>query len=208
MHVTGKGTPKGGHVDSTVLWVMFALVIVVAGVVAWVELQRRRSLQLRGRFGAEYDRTVRAEGNVRKAEATLDARARRVQRLQIRPLDSTDAARFEQAWREVQAQFVDDPHGAVTRGDRLVGEVMTARGYPVADFEQRVADISVDHPDVVINYRAARDIALDHSRGQASTEDLRQALVHYRALFRDLLEPVDSHAAPERIEVGAERSHR
>jgi len=117
--------------------------------------------------------------------------------LNIRPLAPEDATRFDASWRGVQARFVDDPKGAVTEADRLVGEVMSARGYPLGDFEQRVADISVDHPDVVMNYRAAREIALVHARGQASTEDLRQAMVHYRALFKDLLGTVD---APRTVE--------
>jgi hypothetical protein len=123
---------------------------------------------------------------VRTAEAEL-GRAKRVERLHIRPITVEESGRFSTAWLRVQERFVDDPGGAVAEADRLIGEVMAARGYPVGDFEQRVADISVDHADVVINYRAARDIALEHGRGRASTEDLRQAMVHYRALFADLL---------------------
>ena len=172
--------------DTTAVWVLIALVLI--GAVAWITLSRVRTQRLRDRFGAEYDRTVRTEGNPRKAEAALEARARRVQSLHIRPLSPADADRFDQSWRAVQARFVDDPPGAITDADKLVGEVMAARGYPVGDFEQRVADISVDHPDVVMNYRAAREIASIHAQGRASTEDLRQAMVHYRALFRDLLE--------------------
>jgi hypothetical protein len=160
--------------------------VIIIGLV-WVGLRRRRSQQLRQRFGPEYDHTLRNEGNVRKAEAVLDARARRVEKLHIRPLAPEDATRFGSAWRAVQARLVDDPKGAVTEADRLVGEVMAARGYPLGDFEQQVADISVDHADVVMNYRAAREIALQHARGEATTEDLRQAMVHYRALFTDLL---------------------
>jgi hypothetical protein len=178
-------------VDATVLWVVIAVVLI--GVVAWFALGRRRTGQLRQRFGPEYDHIVKTEGNIRKAEAALEARAKRVEALHIRPLDPGDATRFDASWRAVQARFVDDPRGAVTEADKLVGEVMAARGYPVGDFEQRVADISVDHPDVVMNYRAAREIAVLHAAGKASTEDLRQAMVHYRALFRDLL---DSTAAP------------
>ena len=172
--------------DQTVLWVLVALILI--GAVAWFALARRRSQQLRQRFGPEYDRTVSNEGNIRKAEAALEARAKRVEALHIRSLSPSDSARFDASWRAVQARFVDDPRGAVTEADKLVGEVMTARGYPVGDFEQRVADISVDHPDVVMNYRAAREIAMQHAQGKASTEDLRQAMVHYRALFRDMLE--------------------
>ena len=180
--------------DSTVIWVLIAVVLI--GAIALITLSRVRSQRLRQQFGPEYDRTIRTEGNVRKAEAALEARAKRVATLHIRPLTPADADRFDTSWRAVQARFVDDPKGAVTEADRLVGEVMAARGYPVGDFEQRVADISVDHPDVVMNYRAAREVALQHAEGKASTEDLRQAMVHYRALFTDLLERVKD----ERVE--------
>lgn len=172
--------------ETTALWVLIAIALI--GAIAFITLTRVRSQRLRERFGPEYERTVRTEGNVRKAEAALEARARRVQALDVRPLSPSDSTRFDTAWRAIQARFVDDPRGSVTEADRLVGDVMSTRGYPVGEFEQRVADISVDHPDVVMNYRAAREIALQHSQGKASTEDLRQAMVHYRALFRDLLE--------------------
>jgi hypothetical protein len=161
--------------------VLIALVLI--GAIVWITMSRMRSQKLRQRFGPEYDRTIQA-------------RARRVAKLHIHPLSEADAGRFDSAWRGVQARFVDDPRGAVTEADRLVGELMAARGYPVGEFEQRVADISVDHPDVVMNYRAAREIAAQHSAGKASTEDLRQAMVHYRALFRDLLE-TDAAARPD-----------
>jgi len=173
-------------VESPAVWVLLALVLI--GAIVWITMNRMRSQKLRQRFGPEYDRTIREEGNIRKAEAALEARAKRVAKLHIRPLSPADADRFDGAWRAVQTRFVDDPRGAVTEADRLVGELMAARGYPVGEFEQRVADISVDHPDVVVNYRAAREIAVLHSEGKANTEDLRQAMVHYRALFRDLLE--------------------
>jgi len=188
-------------VDSTAaVWVLIAIILI--GAIVWITLSRVRSQRLRQRFGPEYEHTVRTEGNVRKAEAELDARAKRVASLQIRPLTSSDAQRFDAAWRAVQARFVDDPRGAATEADRLVGEVMAARGYPVGDFEQRVADVSVDHADVVMNYRAAREIALQHAEGKATTEDLRQAMVHYRALFRGLLETVtDEIREPQRSDV-------
>jgi len=179
-------------VASTSIWLVVAIAVIVIAAVLWLAMSRRRSQQLRDRFGPEYEHAVRTEKNVRRAEATLEARAKRVDALHIRPLSPEDSTRFDATWRGVQARFVDDPKGAVTEADRLVGEVMAARGYPLGDFEQRVADISVDHPDVVMNYRAAREIALVHARGQASTEDLRQAMVHYRALFRDLLETGDT----------------
>ena len=169
------------------LWLLITIAAIVVTAAVLLALGNRRSHQLRERFGPEYDHAVRTEGTARKAEAALAARTRRVEGLHIRPLTPDDAARFELAWRTIQSRFVDDPKRAVTEADRAVGEVMSARGYPVGDFEQRVADISVDHADVVMNYRAAREIADQHARGAASTEDLRQAMVHYRALFRDLL---------------------
>jgi FtsZ-interacting cell division protein ZipA len=171
-------------------------VLIVIGVVAlalvlalvWVTMQRRRREHLKRRFGPEYDQTVQHRKDLREAERELEARERRVAKFDIRPLSREDAARFTEAWRQTQARFVDDPQGAVTDADRLVTELMDARGYPISDFAQRAADISVDHPRVVVNYRAARAIAERHAHGEASTEDLRQALVHYRELFSDLLE--------------------
>ena len=187
--------------DPTTLWLIIAVVAIVIIAAAWVTMSRRRSRRLRERFGTEYDHAVHTERNVRRAEAALEAREQRVEALHIRSLAAEDAARFDATWRAIQVRFVDDPKGAVSEADRLVGEVMTARGYPLGEFEQRVADISVDHPDVVINYRAAREIALQHARGQASTEDLRQAMVHYRSLFRDLLETGE----PREVSRGAAR---
>jgi FtsZ-interacting cell division protein ZipA len=187
------------------VWIVVAIAVVVAivGGIWWS--RQRRTKQLRTRFGPEYDRTVQHTGTRAKAEAALQERARRVERLHIRPLTAEDAARFSDAWRRVQTQFVDDPNAAVTGADRLLGEVMQARGYPVGDFEQRVEDISVDHPNVVVNYRAARDLARRHDRGQASTEDLRQAMVHYRSLFTELLEVTPAPRQEAHEPAGAHR---
>ncbi len=185
--------------------IAIAIVVAIAAIGALWFWRRQRSRQLRTRFGPEYDRTVQRTGTVAKAEAALEARARRVERLHIRPLAPGDAARFADGWRAIQTEFVDDPKGAVTRADRLVGEVMHTRGYPVGEFEQRVEDISVDHPNVVMNYRAARDIAVQHERGRASTEDLRQAMVHYRALFQELLEVTSPPSGDVDQPVEAER---
>lgn len=195
------------------MYVMIAVAIAIIIVAALVIVRNKRSERLQSRFGPEYERTVHETGNVRKAEATLQARETRVERFHIRPLTREDANWFSDEWRRVQALFVDDPANAVTRADRLVGEAMTARGYPVGDFEQRVEDISVDHPNVVMNYRAARDIAERHARHAASTEDLRQAMVHYRALFSELLQETPARVerdAERHIErpVGAERGRR
>jgi hypothetical protein len=171
--------------------VLVVLVAAVAVAAAWYLTAARRRQRLQRRFGPEYERTVRETGDPAKADAVLADRERRVEKLNIRPLSSADSTRFLDAWKGVQSRFVDDPKGAVTEADRLITEVMSARGYPMSDWEQRVADISVDHPSVCDHYRQGHDIARRHERGQASTEDLRQAMVHYRALFDELVQPAD-----------------
>jgi hypothetical protein len=163
-------------------------VIVLAGVVAWLVLEKRKSTHLQSRFGPEYERTLQEHGDRRRAERELERREHRVEKLHIHPLSLADRDRYVAAWRADQARFVDDPAGAVAEADMLVQEVMKTRGYPVADFDQRVEDISVDHPHLVQNYRAARDLAARQRRGEASTEDLRRALMYYRGLFDELLE--------------------
>ena len=166
--------------------VLVIAAIVVAGLI-FVAARKRRSQKLREQFGPEYDRVVREEGNVGKGEQVLAFRQKHREKLKIHALSDSQRSSYLERWKEVQSRFVDDPRGSVTVADSLVTDVMQARGYPIGDFEQRAADISVDHPVVVDNYRAAHDIALRHSRGQASTEDLRKAMVHYRALFEELL---------------------
>jgi hypothetical protein len=183
--------------NTELLWVVVIAAIAIAAVGFYLA-RRRQTEHLRQRFGPEYDRAVHEIGGVSKAEARLREKEARVERLQIRPLSPSDADRFAAQWRDVQTRFVDDPNRSITDADRLVGEVMEARGYPVGDFEQRVDDISVDHPNVVMNYRAAHDIAQDHAAGKATTEDLRQAMVHYRSLFNDLLETERVAGAPSR----------
>lgn len=164
-----------------------AIVLIAAAIIVIV-WQRTRSSRLRKKFGdAEYERTVAERGDRNKAEALLEQRSKRVSSFHLRTLSAADRTRFTQAWSGVQSRFVDGPAGAVTEADQLLGDVMAARGYPVSDFETRAADISVDHPMVVQNYRAGHEIAVRHLRGQASTEDLRRAMIHYRALFDDLL---------------------
>jgi type II secretory pathway component HofQ len=172
--------------DRTMMIVVGVAVVVLALVAIWLMQQRRRA-HLRQRFGPEYERSLQQHGSATVAERELDARERRVAKLDIRALSREETARFSQAWLLTQQRFVDSPGDAVAEADRLVGEVMRTRGYPMAEFEQRAADISVDHPQVVANYRAARAIVDRNRRGEASTEDLRQALVHYRELFADLL---------------------
>jgi hypothetical protein len=172
---------------------VIAVVIAIGvGVAVWFYMQRRRRTEnLKERFGPEYDRAVGKTDDRHRGEAELEKRERRVEQLAIRPLSAPERDAFAERWRSAQAQFVDDPAGAIKGADRLVGELMQARGYPVGDFEQGAADVSVDHPGVVEHYRAAHAIALRTDRGDADTgdtEDLRQAFVHYRALFDDLLE--------------------
>ena len=174
---------------TTTTVVIVAIVVAVAAVaLAWMYTERRRRDHLRTRFGPEYQRAVQDLGNAQKAEAALQEREKRVASYHIHELSAEERSRFSEAWRRVQARFVDDPAGAVTEADLLVTEVMTVRGYPMSDFDRRAEDLTVDHPNVVHHYRQARDIASRHSRKSATTEDLRQALVHYRALFADLLE--------------------
>lgn len=162
------------------------VVIALAGI-ALIIIGQRRTRALREKFGPEYDHAVKSIRDRNKAESELRKREERVEKLNIRPLSAADRTRFEQSWLSAQARFVDDPRGAVAEADRLVTDVMRLRGYPVANFEQRAADVSVDHPNLVSDYRAAHDIALRDVKGQAITEDLRTAMVHYRALFQDLL---------------------
>ena len=180
--------------SSTAILVAGAAILVAAALIAWFFFRKRRTEMLRSRFGPEYDRAVAASGDPRRAEARLAERTRRVGKLELRAVPEAERARFAERWRKTQAQFVDDPEGAVADSELLIQQIMRARGYPVGDFEQRAADLSVDHAAVVQNYRAARGIALRNRRGEASTEDLRQALVYDRNLFEELLEsPVAIH---------------
>jgi len=168
-----------------------AAIVLVAVVLA--ALRSRQSRELKGRFGPEYDRVAADAPSKREAEAELRERQRRHDELDLRPLDRNDRERFKVRWEDVQARFVDDPPGAVGDADGLIQEVMRKRGYPVDDFEARAADLSVDHPDVVENYRAAHGIAVAHERGNAGTEEQRHAIRHYRALFDSLVENADRH---------------
>jgi hypothetical protein len=181
------------------LWQIARIVIaaiVVVGAVAWTMNQRKRTEHLTERYGPEYQRTVETAGDKREAERELEAREERVKQYEIKPLSPGQRDRYLAKWRETQAEFVDDPSAAIAEADTLVQDVMGERGYPMGDFDQRSADISVDHPHVVEEYRAAHVIAERHATGGVETEDLRQAMVHYRALFDDLLETEE--AEPER----------
>lgn len=161
----------------------------IIGGVLYVQNQKKHTGKLKGRFGPEYDRTVASTGGRKQAEADLDERQKRVEKLHIKPLGETQRQDYVERWRIIQVRFVDDPTVAVRNADELVGNVMTTRGYPMATWDQRAADVSVDHPQVVANYRAARDISQTMEGGKATTEQMRQAMMHYRTLFEDLLAP-------------------
>jgi hypothetical protein len=174
---------------NTTLILAAILILAAVGAVAAVAVYRKRlSARLQSHFGPEYNRAVELHGSQSKAEMELLKREARVAKLTIKPLSADQAAKFSQAWKRVQSLFVDNPRGAVTAADKLVQEVMTARGYPMDDFEHRAADISVDHPTIIETYRAAQLIAVKDARGGADTEELRKAFVYYRTLFSELLE--------------------
>jgi len=169
---------------------MIVALVVVAGLVLaglWLWNRQREQAALREHFGPEYDRTVQELGNPSQAADELAARRRRVEKLDIRPLTREEFDRFSLRWRDAQAHFVDDPKDAIGQADTLITQLMGVRGYPVADFEQRAADISVDHPHVVEHYRAAHATHSSWGAREGTTEEFRQAMVHYRALFDELL---------------------
>jgi hypothetical protein len=183
--------PVEMHMDSlntNTLIAIAVVAVVVIAVVAWLAYSSHQSKRLKERFGPEYDAVLKRHGGSKsKAESELRQRQKRVAHLEIVPLSPSEATRFSQAWTRLQGSFVDDPKGVLIEADRLVRDLLTKRGYPVTDFELRAADISVDHPVVVNNYRAAQRILSQDQRGEASTEDLRKAVVHFRALFDELL---------------------
>jgi FtsZ-interacting cell division protein ZipA len=189
----------------TWVWIVIGAIvaIVVLGVV-FSALRTRRSRSLQDQFGREYDRTVDKAGGRREAERELAERQKRHEELELRPLSQDARERYVQQWQVTQGRFVDDPTGAVSEADDLVQRVMRDRGYPVDDFEQRAADISVEHPDLVEKYRTANGIARSSERGEASTEDLRHSVRHYRALFVELLEVDDGEDALTRDREGEE----
>jgi hypothetical protein len=170
---------------SAIVVAIVIAVLVVATAIALI-IRNQRSKRLRTRFGPEYSRAIEETGSKSQAEAKLEKLERRVERFDLRPLSPVARANFVAAWQKIQARFVDDPKGALTEADKLIQGVMAARGYPVTDFYQRAADISVNHPLIVEHYRAGHEIAVQHSKGRASTEDMRQAMIHYRTLFAEL----------------------
>ncbi len=188
--------------DTQSMAILVVVVLAIIAVGAWLYSRKKQSDRLAQRFGPEYGRAVHEMGSRTKAESELRAREKRVEKFNIVPLAPADADRFSLAWRTLQGRFVDNPKGALMEADQLVRELMLKRGYPMGDFERRAADISVDHPAVVDHYRAAQAIAARDQRGEADTEEMRRAVVHYRALFDELLEVrQDDRAAVTEMEV-------
>jgi hypothetical protein len=174
---------------STATMIGIIVAVVAIAIILWIFMRKQKTQKLRTKFGPEYDHLVEQEqGNTRRAETILDERQKRVSKFQIRPLSTEERDRFAADWRRTQEHFVDDPRGAVSDADTLVNEALRTRGYPMGDFEQRAADISVEHPQVVENYRVAHDIAVRDKTGKATTEELRRAMQHYRNLFENVLD--------------------
>jgi len=173
--------------NSVLTVILIVAVLVIAGL-AWKLFQRQRSKKLRSQFGPEYDRTIEQYGEATKAERDLEARKKRMEKVNVHSLTPMERDRFADRWQTLQGRFVDDPSATIREADRLVMEIMVARGYPMVEFEGRADDLSVDHPLVVTHYRTAHEIALQHEKGAATTEDLRRAVVCYRELFEELLE--------------------
>jgi hypothetical protein len=188
--------------DTRILVPVVIAVVVILLVAALLVMRKRKSDQLKQHFGSEYDRVVQLQGDPRRAETILTEREKRVEKFSIRDLPGGDRERYAEDWAGVQKRFVDDPSLAVAEADKLVITVMAARGYPMSDFEQRAADISVNYPGVVQNYRSAREIVVRHGNRQSTTEDLRQAMVYFRSLFDELLaspKPENRGVSHERI---------
>jgi hypothetical protein len=162
--------------------------VIVGAILGPIFARRKRSERLHDHFGSEYDHTVQALGDEKKAQTELEERQKHIKALDIRPLSVSERERYLADWTAVQSKFVDEPGQAIVDADRLIMEVMQMRAYPVSDFEQRAADVSVSYPALVSNYRAAREIAIKNEQHQADTEELRQAVIYYRSLFEELLE--------------------
>jgi hypothetical protein len=175
--------------NTTMLVLVAVIFLVIGGVLAMAFTRFQRTRRLRDRFGPEYERAIKEAGDRRLAESELEARVDHVKKLDIRPLSPQETDRFTNEWKATQAEFVDEPHSAIQKADHLIREVMKERGYPVEDFEQRAADISVDYPDLVSDYRGLHLIAIKDEDDEVGTEEMRQAMVHGRALFEDLVQP-------------------
>lgn len=188
--------------DTWMIVAVTVLVTLVVAALAWYGWRRWRSKKLKQRFGSEYERTVAETGDRSEAEEQLEERQRRVKGYDLRPLSGEERQRFSRRWEEVQRRFVDEPSAAISDAHRLVEEVMEARGYPLGDINRQQEDISVEDPEVVTHYREAREIAFRNEKGEASTEDLREAMIHYRELFESLLVGGEKAEKTEKIEKG------
>jgi hypothetical protein len=185
----------------TWVWVLVVAAIVAAvAAVAWYAWDRRRRKRLREGFGPEYERTVSEYGDRRKAERDLERRQERIEKLDLRPLSEQERRHFTESWGSTQARFVDEPTEAIREADHLITEAMRARGYPMSDWEQRADDLSVEHPQVVEHYRSSHEVAVMAERGEATTEQLRQAMQHYRAVFSEVVDPESRSEAEHREE--------
>jgi len=187
--------------NNTTLILVAVAFLVIGGLLAMAVMRFQRSRRLRERFGPEYERLVNEAGDRKKAESELEARLAHVETLNIRPLTADEVNRFSLEWQSTQAEFVDEPHASLQKADRLIREVMKARGYPVEDFEQRAADISVDYPDLVTDYRGLHMIAVKEADDQVSTEEMRQAMVHGRALFEELVRKETPETATQKEKI-------
>jgi hypothetical protein len=181
-------TSTGGYLMDAWVWILLAIVVIVVLWFVWRRSKESKSEQLQEQFGPEYERAVESKGGRREAESELAQRAKRHDKFEIRSLSPAARESYERSWRDAQAEFVDKPRDALANADHLVQEVMKERGYPVDDFEQRSADLSVEHPGVVDNYRSAHTTSTRARSGDASTEDMRRGMQHYRSLFEELLE--------------------
>ncbi|RPF71605.1 hypothetical protein [Aurantiacibacter spongiae] len=200
--------------DQNILTIIIVIAVILIAFAIWASIRKKRTDHLRDQFGEEYDRTLEAQGGRDAAEANLEAREERVKTLDIRPLTSEEHARFADEWREVKSVFVDSPTEAVLHADRMLATMMTAKGFPMADFDHRFEDLTVNHADVARHYRAGHDIADRHNTGETTTEDMRQAMKHYEALYDRLVSDAERGASPAattatsgRAESGA-TSHR
>jgi hypothetical protein len=173
------------------------IVVIMGAIMAPMFARRRKSQKFQNKYGPEYDHTVQTAGNEKKAQAELNGRQKHVDTLNIRPLSVSERERYQSEWTAIQAKFVDQPGQATVEADHLIMEVMKVRAYPVSDFDQRAADISINYPNLVSNYRAAREIAIKNEQHTATTEELRQALIHYRSLFDELLK--EEEVVPEKV---------
>ena len=183
--------------NTTYIIIAVVVVLVILGAILAPKFSRRqRSERFKNQYGPEYDRTVKSMGDEKKAQTELNERRKHVETLNIRPLSASERERYMADWTAVQAKFVDQPGQATVEADHLIMEVMQLRAYPVSDFEQRAADVSVKYPALVTNYRAAREIAVKNEQHRASTDDLRQAIIYYRSLFDELLKA--DTVAPEK----------